>query len=190
MSDPRHVPKPDCRAIDVAQLGRLLDQHGAALALFAQQWTQASDDCVQDAFVELAGQTPAPDEPIAWLYRVVRNRALNAARSERRRKHRESEVAARMSQLSSPLDLDERAALAELLNSLAIEAREVVVLRIWGQLGWQEIAEVIGRSRSSAQREYLAALELLRANWSCSDSRGKNSACSDTASTQNPNTKC
>ena len=40
--------------IDAEQLGRLLDEHGAALALYATQWTDSPDDCVQEALVELA----------------------------------------------------------------------------------------------------------------------------------------
>ncbi len=66
--------------IDAEQLGRLLDEHGAALALYASQWTDSADDCVQEALVELARQRQAPDHIVAWLYRVVKNRALNAAR--------------------------------------------------------------------------------------------------------------
>ena len=40
--------------IDAELLGRLLDEHGAALALYASQWTESADDCVQEALVELA----------------------------------------------------------------------------------------------------------------------------------------
>ncbi len=47
--------------IDAELLGRLLDEHGAALALYASQWTDSADDCVQEALVELARQRQAPD---------------------------------------------------------------------------------------------------------------------------------
>src|SRR3954452_131567 len=76
--------------IDAEQLGRLLDEHGPALALYAAQWTDAADDCVQEALVELARQPQSPDHVVAWLYRVVKHRALNAARGARRRRERES----------------------------------------------------------------------------------------------------
>src|SRR5260221_5767069 len=76
--------------IDAEQLGRLLDEHGAALALYAAQWTDAADDCVQEALVELARQRQSPEHVVAWLYRVVKHRALNAARGDRRRRERES----------------------------------------------------------------------------------------------------
>ena len=35
--------------IDAEQLGRLLDELAPALALYAAQWTDAADDCVQEA---------------------------------------------------------------------------------------------------------------------------------------------
>src|SRR6185503_17221915 len=69
--------------IDAELLGRLLDEHGPALALYATQWTDAADDCVQESLVELARQAKPPEHAVAWLYRVVKNRALNAARGER-----------------------------------------------------------------------------------------------------------
>src|ERR1043165_3531589 len=80
--------------IDAEQLGRLLDEHGSALALYAAQWTDAADACVQEALVELAKQRRSPDHVFAWLYRVVKHRALNAARGDRRRRKRESRATA------------------------------------------------------------------------------------------------
>jgi RNA polymerase sigma-70 factor (ECF subfamily) len=63
---------------------------GAALALYAAQWTGSPDDCVQEAFVELAQQRTVPGYVVGWLYRVVKNRALNVARGARRRREREA----------------------------------------------------------------------------------------------------
>ena len=44
-------------------LGRLLDEQGGSLALYASQWTDAADDCVQEALIELARQRPVPIQP-------------------------------------------------------------------------------------------------------------------------------
>jgi imidazolonepropionase len=71
-------------------LGRLVESHAAALVLYARQWCSAPEDVVQEAFVKLAGQRPEPDCLTAWLYRVVRNRAVSAARTGRRRQHHEA----------------------------------------------------------------------------------------------------
>src|SRR5262245_51129031 len=77
------------------QLGRLMDDHAAALALFARQWCASPEDVVQEAFVKLAGQRPAPADAVAWLYKVVRNGALGAARAEQRRRRHEARAAGR-----------------------------------------------------------------------------------------------
>ena len=56
--------------------------------------------------------------------------------------------------------------LADVLNALEATPREIVVLlHVWGQLSWQEIADVVGGSKSAAQRHYVTALEQLRSLW-------------------------
>lgn len=156
--------------VDAALIAELFDRHAAALALYAGQWTSAADDCVQEALVELARQAAAPENPSAWLYRVVRNRALNAARAERRRSaHEQTAAQARGERRDGNGGRDARPAefveLVDLLNTLDPEAREIVVLRIWGQLAWREIAEIVGGSPSGAQRHYIQALQQLRRHW-------------------------
>ena len=71
------------------QLAELVAAHAAALVLYARQWCACAEDVVQDAFVKLAQQTAVPDQPRPWLYRVVRNEALLAARRLARRRRRE-----------------------------------------------------------------------------------------------------
>jgi RNA polymerase sigma factor (sigma-70 family) len=145
-------------------LGQLLDRHAAALELFARQWTAAADDCVQEAMIELAAQATLPDDPVAWLYRVVRNRALNAARAEGRRRQREAVRADRQASWFDDdvaTELDGREA-AEALAHLADEQRQAIVARIWGGLTFEQMASVLGTSRSSAQRCYAAGLAALR----------------------------
>ena len=60
-------------------LASLFDAHAAALALYARQWCDGPEDIVQEAFVKLARQRPPPDRAVPWLYRVVRNGAIEAS---------------------------------------------------------------------------------------------------------------
>lgn len=152
--------------VDAMLIAEMLDRHGPALAFYARQWTSMADDCVQEALVELARQPTAPDNPAAWLYRVVRNRALNAARAQTRRHAHELQAAQRRAahkpNEANPAD---GAELNDSLATLDAAAREIVVLRVWGGLAWQEIAELVGGSKSAAQRVYVQALEQLRNHW-------------------------
>ena len=43
-------------------LGRLLDEHGAALVLYARQWCASPDDVVQEALIQLARQPQVPEK--------------------------------------------------------------------------------------------------------------------------------
>ena len=152
---------------DADQLGDLLDQHAAALELYASQWTADPEDCVQDAFIELAGQAGTPVNVVAWLYRVVRNRALNASRSARRRADHER-LAALIVGAPKPLDPavhEETEFIIHALGQLTTDDRELIVLRIWSELNWQQIADLTETSTSTAQRRYVATLEKLKQLW-------------------------
>ena len=146
------------------RLGRLLDERAAALTLFARQWCAAPEDVVQEAFVKLAAQRPPPNDPVAWLFQVVRNGALSAARAERRRRRHEADAAARRPAWFAPAEhaaLDGEAAAAA-LEALPVEEREVVVAHLWGGLSFEQIGRMAGVSPSTAHRRYLKALTALR----------------------------
>ena len=146
------------------QLARLVDQHAAALTLYARQWCDAPEDVVQEAFLKLAAQYTPPDNVAAWLYRVVRNGALTAARAAKRRRHYESAAAANTANWFQPSDftgLDVEAATAA-LAALPLEQRETIVAHLWGGLTFEQIGALCGVAASTAHRRYLAALAALR----------------------------
>ena len=150
---------------------RLWDEHGPALVLYAQQWCDTPEDVVQEAFLLLVRQVPAPDNPVGWLYRVARNRAINAARAGGRRKRRETAVAARGEpwfEITGDDRLDAAAA-TEALKRLPIEQREAIIARLWGGLSYEEISRISGRSLSTVYRCYQRGLAALRErlDWSC-----------------------
>ncbi len=145
-------------------LGKLLERHGAALELYARQLCECPEDCVQEALVELARQAEVPEDVVPWLYRVVRNKAISAARSFRRRRRREREAAGRKQAwfTPSPGDAVDAQSATAALQGLAQEHREVVVAHVWGGLTFQETGRLIGTSDSTAHRRYEAALSALR----------------------------
>lgn len=150
--------------IDPQRLVELLDDHAAALELYAAQWADSPDDVVQVAFIRLAEQTVVPTNEVAWLYKVVRNGAISAARSFQRRKRHET-VAAEIHdswfQTNDENEIDAQTA-AESLRGLPDDVREIVVARIWGGLTFDEIGELVGVSPSTAHRRYEAGLIELR----------------------------
>jgi len=143
-------------------LAELIDRHGPALVLYARQWCATPEDIVQDAFLRLIALRHPPDDPPAWLFRVVRNRALDAAKTDRRRQQREAVVRGSRWFVEPDIDgLDAEQAVAA-LERLPPELRETIVARLWGGLTFDQIAVVSGCSPSSAFRRYEAGIAALR----------------------------
>ena len=70
--------------MDPTVLGQLVDEHAAALELYARQWCTAPEDVVQDAFLKLVTQSPlprrvAPRNPCAR--RVIRRASADEIRT-------------------------------------------------------------------------------------------------------------
>ena len=147
-------------------LGRLIDEHSAALVLLARSLCDCPEDVVQEAFIQLAQQHPWPDQPTAWLYRVVRNGAHTASRAARRRsKHEEAARHRKESWFEPNVETMIDAGIAtHALGRLPREQTEVVVLRIWSRMTFQEIGELTQTSSSTAQRRYVEAIDALRQN--------------------------
>ena len=145
------------------EVATLIDTHAAPLLLYARQFCDAAEDVVQDAFFELVTARRRPEGVVGWLYRVVRNGAIDAARTSRRRRERETAVArpVRWFVEDEVAGLDAEVAVAA-LQGLPQEQREVIVARLWGGLGFEQIADVSGSSASTAFRRFTAGIEALR----------------------------
>ncbi len=136
------------------------------MVLYARQWLdhESAQDIVQEACVALFSQQSEPTNPVAWMYRVIRNAAIDQARADQSRRRREQSAAQHQRDwFEQNLDetLDARLAQAT-LQRLPVELREVVTLRIWGQLGFVEIAEVMEIGLGTAHERYYRALGELR----------------------------
>jgi RNA polymerase sigma factor (sigma-70 family) len=144
------------------ELGRLYRVYAPALRLYVRQWPGGDEDLVQDAFVKLAQQSPAPEQVLPWLYRVVRNGALAAGRGAARRRRRQDRASASEAWFAATDDRLDGQEATRLLVELPLEQREVVVARIWGGLTFEEVARLAGCSLPTAHRRYQAGLAALR----------------------------
>ncbi len=150
---------------------RLWDEQSAALVLYAEQWCDTPEDVVQEAFLLLVRQGTAPDNPVGWMYRVVRNRAINAARTGVRRWRREAATASRGEPWFETVNGDrlDAAKATDALKHLPVEQREAIVARLWGGLSFEEISLLSGSSVSTVYRHYRRGLAALRERlgWAC-----------------------
>ncbi len=121
---------------------------------------------MQEAFLRLAIENPKPNDPVAWLFRVVRNQAISFRRSHRRRVDRETKVAVeREPWLRASPDIESRLdsqVATEALMELADEEREIIILHLWGGLTFRQVADVLQISAATVHRRYQGALQALR----------------------------
>jgi RNA polymerase sigma-70 factor (ECF subfamily) len=140
----------------VARHERALLRHARALL---GDW-KAGEDVVQEAFLRLAQRPPTVDADVvddarasaallsSWLHQVTRNLCMDTQRSEKRRRRREEEAATREA-VSGGIDVvesaDTKAAVERGLLRLPQDQREVLVLRLFDEKSYAEIAEITGK---------------------------------------------
>ena len=152
--------------IEPEQLSHYFSAYGRELVLYARQWVKAAEaeDVVQEVFIRLIRQSEPPQNVKAWLFRAVRNGVISLWRSQQRRlKHTEKFTADHTGWFETrPDDVLDAATAQRVLETIPLEQREIVTLRIWGQMTLKEIAEVVGAPQSTVFSRYTAALEAIR----------------------------
>jgi RNA polymerase sigma-70 factor, ECF subfamily len=146
------------------------EAHGPKLLLCARQWTRTAadaEDIVQDAFVRYwRRQRHLPGNPQALLLVSIRRAALDLARRQSRRQIREekaTEPEALVFAPPTPGEVpDRRQALEQALAVLPPEQREVLALKIWNDLTFEQIADVLAIPANTAASRYRYALGALR----------------------------
>ncbi len=119
-----------------------------------------AEDVLQETFLVLMRQASPPQQPENYLVRSFRNRALNFRRTLWRRCKRELESWRWFERSPGETPL-ERAAL-RCLMSLPREQREVIVLKIWNQLTFEAIGDLLEISPNTAAGRYRYGLQKLR----------------------------
>jgi len=183
MASDDHTPQHPSDADDEAALETLFREHFASLTDFAARYLgdrESAEEVVQDVFLEVwtrRNRTRFRTSARAYLYRSVRNRALN--RLDRRR------VAGRFRRLlaatepvpSAPpvdpaagLDVDPlHRALGAVVGALPPRTRLAVTLRYYHGLSHRDTAAAMGISVKGVERLLGLALTKLRAALGAAD---------------------
>lgn len=142
------------------------------LILFARQWVPSiadAEDVVQTAFVKFWRHQPdAQPEHYPLLYSAVRSTALDQLRGDHRRARREADPAVEVLREDQPFfdaGIEQRETaqfIEEAMRRLPSEQREVLALRVWGELTFAEIADTLGESINTVASRHRYALEALR----------------------------
>lgn len=149
------------------------EAYGARLLLYARQWTRCpadAEDLVQEAFVRFwRSKARAQAQPEVALFITVRRAGLDHLRKSTRRNAREErfQIGEDTTMPAFQADLESRERCVEVqqaLEALTRDQREVVVLKIWGELTFEQVAATLGIPANTAASRYRYALSALRKN--------------------------
>jgi RNA polymerase sigma-70 factor (ECF subfamily) len=144
-----------------------LREHGPKLLAFACQRVDCraeAEDVFQEAFVRFWQTRESVREPLLYLYRCVRNAALDRARAaERRERHERAAAPPAAAPLpEAPLDQRERERkINDAVAKLPPQQREVVALRVWSEMTFEQIGKILSLPRSTAHAMFGSAMRRL-----------------------------
>lgn len=145
-------------------------RHGTRLLLYARQWLPGradAEDAVQAGFVRFWRNKPdASDADTPLLYAAVRCAALDIVKRNARRTRREERAAIEADDVwwdaDSIATRESAGDIQRALERLPVTQREVVVLRVWADLGFAEIAAALGENINTISARYRYALANLK----------------------------
>ena len=155
-------------SVDLSNWTDWLGKHGPGLLLFARTQTRCeadAEDLLQEAVVESAGKNEGNPPDLPLVYATIRRRAIDLARKTDRRIARE-EVAAEESDtcwFDNTIEQKETARVIDrAIKKMPEKFREVVILKIWSELTFAQIAEALDIPLNTAASRYRYGLEILK----------------------------
>lgn len=152
---------------DEAAFAELYDACAATLHRFLAARLGSRDsagDLVQSAFLRLVKSRERlgrVENPIAYLFQIARNEASRGAKKQQTNERR-LQVSGELTASGTQCRLDGTDFVRAALAKLSDEDREIVELKLFGELTFWEIAEVIEVPIATAATRYRRALESLR----------------------------
>jgi RNA polymerase sigma-70 factor (ECF subfamily) len=155
--------------VEPRTLESLWRQFGPRLILYAAAIVKdrsLAEDILQSLFVRLlsSGTLPPAEGEATYLFRAVRNEALNELRSRTRARRAYSALlepdtedpgkAAQMGELGKRIE--------EVLLEIPQDEREAVVLKIWGDVSFAHGALISGVTEKTFEYRYYKALAIIK----------------------------
>lgn len=179
LNQPMGMPSPEsCPASEDAAWREWFSLHGRKLQLFARQQTRCDEDArdvLQDAMIRVwrAGRVGERAPALGEAFTAIRRLAIDQARSSRRRREREMKALSDGSGNADdprtwfdPAVSDTHREIAVAVQRLPEPLQSVMVLRIWGELTFEEIGATLEIPMNTAASRYRYGLERLRRNLS------------------------
>jgi RNA polymerase sigma-70 factor (ECF subfamily) len=144
------------------RLGAFYDTHRQELFTYALSITGSfvcAEDAVHEAFSRVLRKGRLPETLRPYLFRCVRNAALDTLRHAERERRKMDGYSAIFQKDCAPHGHE---AVSEWLSCLSDREREWVVLKVYGGLTFREIAEVCAARQGTVAAGYWRGLQKLR----------------------------
>jgi RNA polymerase sigma-70 factor (ECF subfamily) len=161
-----------CQTGDTEAFGRLYDIHIKTIYNFIFYKTfdkEVAQDLTSDTFFKTLKNIASvdPDRPfISWLYKIAQNTVLDYYRA--RRFNEDIDDFWDLSE-DNGLEMLEASDLAihvttlrEHLKKLSSVERDVIIMRVWQDIPYKTIADIVGKSEASCKMIYSRSLVKLR----------------------------
>ncbi len=136
--------------------------------LFARTQTRCeadAEDLLQEAVIESSGKSEGNPPDLPLVYTTLRRRAIDLARKTDRRTAREEVTTERSEDcwFDDTIEQKETARLIErAIKNMPEKFREVVMLKIWSELTFAQIAQTLDIPLNTAASRYRYGLEILK----------------------------
>jgi len=160
-----------CQQGQLESFGSLYDSYIKKIYNFIYYKThhqQTAEDLTSQTFLKALAKINqfdiAKGHFSTWLYQIARNTVIDHYRTSR------SEIDIQdVWDLSSDTDIakdaeikDQLETVEKYLNQLDSNQREIIILRVWEQMSYKEIAEIVGKSEAGCKMMFLRSIEKLR----------------------------
>lgn len=160
---------------DTVAFETIFRRYETRLIAYAARYMNSADlarDVCQEVFLKLINKPPSTlvyDNLAPWLFKVTRNLAID---KQRKRKFEITgdekdfpETREERTPLQTLSDRNDASLIRKLVNALPRELREVVELRIDGDVPFREIAEILDIPQGTALWRMHRSVEILREQW-------------------------
>jgi len=161
----------ECQAGNLKKFGKLYDQYIKKIYNFIFYKTlqkEITEDLTSQTFIKalenISKYNNAKGSFSSWLYKIARNTVIDYYRTKK-----ENFNIADFSNLSSYENLEDKTDIKQqlekiqkYLKKLKAEQREIIIMRIWDGLSYEEISHIINKSQASCKMLFSRTINKLR----------------------------
>ena len=161
-----------CQKGSLHEFGKLYDKYVKKIYNFIYYKSchkETAEDLTSQTFIKALNSistfNPSKGSFSSWLYRIARNNVIDYYKNKERGTIDIYDFWGLSSETDVAYDIDVKEKLGQVegyLRKLKMEHREIVIMRIWDNLSYKEISEIIGKSEASCKMTFSRTMTNLR----------------------------